>query len=107
MANYCTLLHRENGSFEVLCLQGVESDAVRWHEAYPAEDVELDLISTAMPDDEFPEEPHIKEAQGPRRDIQSGKVGSRACSQESGDIPARSCVVALYEMAERIRLRCE
>ena len=46
-------------------IRGVESEAVQRLEAYPAEDVEMDLTGTAIPDDEFHEEPHLEEAQIP------------------------------------------
>ena len=47
-------------------LRGVESDAVKMFEAHPAEDVEMDLAGTVIPDDEC------------------GKIGSHAHSQKSG-----------------------
>ena len=37
------------------------SDAVKRLEAYPAEDVEMDLAGTAIPDDESHEEPQTEE----------------------------------------------
>ena len=43
----------------------MESDTVRRHEAYPAEDVEMDLTGADIPDDEFAEEPHVEEAEVP------------------------------------------
>ena len=43
-------------------IRGVESDVVKRLEAYPAEDVEMELPGTAIPDDEFHEEPHLEEA---------------------------------------------
>ena len=43
-------------------IRGVKSDAIRRHEAYPAEDVEMDLTGADIPDDEFLEEPHVEEA---------------------------------------------
>ena len=46
-------------------IRGVESDAVRRHEAYPAEDVEMDLTGADIPNDEFSEEPHVEEAKVP------------------------------------------
>ena len=46
-------------------IEGVESDAVKRLEAYPTEDVEMDLAGTAIPDDEFHEEPHLEEAKVP------------------------------------------
>ena len=45
--------------------RGVESDTVKRHEAHPAEDVEMDLTGADIPDDEFPEEPHVEEAEVP------------------------------------------
>ena len=45
--------------------RGAESDAVKRLEAYPAEDVVMDLARTAIPDDEFHEEPHLEEAKVP------------------------------------------
>ena len=44
----------------------MESDAVKRHEAYPAEDVEVDLTGADTPDDEFPEEPHVEEVRVPK-----------------------------------------
>ena len=41
-------------------IRGVESDAVKRHEAYPAEHVDMDLTSADIPDDS-PEEPHVEE----------------------------------------------
>ena len=46
-------------------IRGVESDAVERLEAYPAEDVEMELPGTAIPHDEFHEEPHLEEAKVP------------------------------------------
>ena len=46
-------------------IRGVESDVVKRLEAYPAEDVEMELPGTAIPDDEFHEEPHLEEAKVP------------------------------------------
>ena len=42
-------------------IHGIESDAVTRSEAYPAEDVEMDMSGTAVPDDEFHEEPKLDE----------------------------------------------
>ena len=46
-------------------IRGVESDVVKRLEAYPAEDVEMELPGTAIPDDEFHEEPQHEEAKVP------------------------------------------
>ena len=46
-------------------IRGVESDAVKRLEAYPAEDVEMELPGTAIPDDEFQEKPHLDEPKVP------------------------------------------
>ena len=46
-------------------IRGVESDVVKRLEAYPAEDVEMELPGTAIPDDDFHEEPHLEEANVP------------------------------------------
>ena len=46
-------------------IRGVESDVVKRLEAHPAEDVEMDFAGTAVPDDEFHEEPHLEEANVP------------------------------------------
>ena len=43
-------------------IRRAESDAVKRLEAYLAEDVEIDFAGTALPDDEFHEEPHFEEA---------------------------------------------
>ena len=43
----------------------MERDAVKRLEAYPAEDAEMELPGTAIPDDEFHEEPHLEEAKVP------------------------------------------
>ena len=37
------------------------SDAIKRLEAYPAEDVEMDLAGTAVPDDQFHEKPQLEE----------------------------------------------
>ena len=42
-------------------VRGVESDAVRRFEAYPGEDAEMGLAETAVPDNEFHEEPQLQE----------------------------------------------
>ena len=42
-------------------IRGIESDAVRRFDAYPAEDLVMDMPGTAMPDDEFHEEPKLDE----------------------------------------------
>ena len=47
-------------------IRGAESDAVRRHEAYLAEDVEMDLTGADIPDDEFTAEPHVEEAKVPK-----------------------------------------
>ena len=47
-------------------IRGVESDAVKRHEGYPAEDVEMDLTGADIPDDEFSEEPHVEEVRVPK-----------------------------------------
>ena len=52
------------------CFREVESDAVKRLEAYPAEDVEMDLAGTAINDDEFHEEPHLEEAKVPEEETQ-------------------------------------
>ena len=46
-------------------IRGVESDAVKRLEACQSEDVKMDLFGTAIPDDEFHEEPHLEEAKVP------------------------------------------
>ena len=43
-------------------IRRVDSDAVKRLEAYPAEDVKMELAGTAIPDDEFHEEPHREDA---------------------------------------------
>ena len=43
----------------------MESDVVKRLEAYPAEDVVMELPRTAIPDDEFHEEPHLEEEKVP------------------------------------------
>ena len=65
-------------------IRGVESDAVRKHEAYLAEDVEMDLTGADIPDDEFSEERRIEEAESSRRNTQQSRVFTRIW-----DIPAR------------------
>ena len=35
-------------------------------EAYPAEDVEMNVTGADIPDDEFPEEPHVEEVRVPK-----------------------------------------
>ena len=48
----------------------------------PKKDAEMDLIGTAIPDDEFHEEPLLEEAQVPGEvpNAQCGKIGSHANS---------------------------
>ena len=48
-------------------IRGAESDTVKRHEAYPAEDVEMDLTGADIPDDEFLEEPHVEGANVPKK----------------------------------------
>ena len=55
-------------------IRGVESDAVRRQEAYPAEDVEMDLTGADIPDDEFPEEPHVGEVSVPKEIPNAAKL---------------------------------
>ena len=43
-------------------IRGVESDAVKRPEAFPAEDAKMDLAGTAIPDDEFHEETQLEES---------------------------------------------
>ena len=61
----------------------MERDAVRRHEVYPAEAVEMDLTGADIP------EPHVEE------------VGVNLGH------PARNCFVALCELVERTRSRSE
>ena len=54
-------------------------------ETYPAEDVEMDLAGTDVPDDEFREEPQLEEPKVLEEGgTQCGKIGSHAHSQTSG-----------------------
>ena len=46
-------------------IREVESDAATRLEAYPVENVEMDLAVMVIPDDEFHEEPHHEEAKVP------------------------------------------
>ena len=59
-------------------IRGAESDTIKRHEAYPAEDVVMDLAGADIPDDEFPEEPHVEEAKVPK------EMPNHAYPQESG-----------------------
>ena len=77
-------------------IRRVESDAVKRLEAYPAEDVEMELPGTATPGDEFHEEPHLEEAKVPEE-----------IPSEIWDTPARLCCVALYDLVEPIGSRSE
>ena len=65
-------------------IRGVESDAVKRQEAYPAEDVEMDLAGADISDDEFPQEPDVEEVRVLQGDTQRGKVGNHAHPQEPG-----------------------
>ena len=46
-------------------IRKAESDVVKRLEPYPAEDVEMDLAGTTIPDDEFQEGPHLEKAKVP------------------------------------------
>ena len=46
-------------------IRGLESDGVKRHEACPVEEVEMDLNSADIPDDEYPEVPHVEELRVP------------------------------------------
>ena len=63
--------------------KGVESDA-QTLEAYPAEDVEIELARTAIPDDGFHEEPHLEEAKVSEDFPNAVRVAHHAHSQKSG-----------------------
>ena len=88
-------------------IRGVESDAVKRHEAYPAEDVEMDLTGADIPDDEFPEEPHVEEVRVPKEIPNAVKLGNHAYPTRTWDTPARNCFVALCELVERTRSQVE
>ena len=49
--------------------RGVESDVVKRLEAGPAEDVEMELPGTAIPDYEFHEKSHLEEAKVPHKNL--------------------------------------
>ena len=60
------------------------SDAVKRLEAYPAEDVEMDLAGTAIPDDEFHEEPHLEEAKVPEEIPNAVRLAVMRVHKKSG-----------------------
>ena len=67
--------------------RSVENDAVRRHEAYSAEGVEMDLTSAYIPDDEFPEEQQVEEAKIPE-EIPMRQGWQSCVSTRIWDIPA-------------------
>ena len=58
---YRSSSHGHTRAWAQAVFRGAESDAVKRLEAYPAEDVEMDLQGTAIPDDESHEEPQTEE----------------------------------------------
>ena len=62
----------------------MESDAVRRFEAYPAEDVKMDLAGTALPDDEFHEEPQLEDLSVLEEGPNAVRLAVIAHPQESG-----------------------
>ena len=82
-------------------IRGVESDAVRRHEAYPSFDLEKDLTGADIPDDEFPEEPHVEEAKVPEKIYNAVRL---AIMRKIWDIPAKNCFAGHCELAERTKI---
>ena len=70
-------------------IRGAESDAVKRQEAYPAENVDVDLIGTALPDGEFCEEPHLEEAQVPEEVPNGVRLGIMRVHKKTGSSKQR------------------
>ena len=65
------------------------SDAVKRPEAYPAEDVVMELPGTATPDDEFHEEPHLEEAKVPEEVPSSVRLAVMRIHKNLGHHPSK------------------
>ena len=86
--------------------RGVESDAVGRFEAYPAEDVEMDLAGTVIPDDEFHEEPQLEEAKVPGEIPNAVRLAIMRIHKNLGHPSKELCCRALrIGGANRIALR--
>ena len=70
--------------------QGVESDAVKRLEAYPAEDVEIDFAGMAIPDDEFDEEHILEEAKDPEEKLHGVRLAVMRIHKNMGHLLCRA-----------------
>ena len=75
ISEFASLAHTRLGTRAVI--RGVESDTVKKHEAYPAEDVEMDLTGAGI-------NPMTSSGKSSRRNTQCRDVGNHAYPQESG-----------------------
>ena len=73
----------------------------------PAEDVEMDLIRTAIPDDELREGTQLEEAQVPAEVPSAVRLATVRVHKNLGHPSKEIAGVALYELVEPIRLRSE
>ena len=84
-------------------LRGVESDGVRRFEAYPAEDVEMDMAETVLADDEFHEEPQFEEQRVLEEVPNAVRLAVMRINKNLGQ--AKNCCVMLCELVEPIGSR--
>ena len=87
-------------------IQGVESDAAKSFEAYPPEDVEMDLAGTVIPDDEFHEEPQLEESKVLEEVPNAGRWQSCPFAK-IWCVPVKNCWVVLCGLVEPMELRSE
>ena len=87
-------------------IRGVESNAVKRHEAYPAEDVEMDLTSADVPDDEFLEEPHVEEVRLPTEITNAVQLAIMRIHKNLGP-PSKELLCRALRLVERTRSRFE
>ena len=80
--------------------------AVKRLEAYPDEDVEMDLAGTAIHDDEFHEEPQLEETKV-SEEVHNAVRWAVMRVHNNLVHAARNCCVALHGLVEPIKLRSE
>ena len=88
-------------------VRGAESDAARRFEAYPGEDAEMGLAGTAVPDDEFHEEPQPQQP-GVLEEVPIAvRLAVMSIHKKNWYIPAKNCCAALCGLVEPMGLHSE
>ena len=83
-------------------IREAESDIVKRLEAYPAEDVEMDFAGTAIPDDEFHEEPHLEEAKVPEEILNAVRLAVMRI-QKNLEHPSKELLCRALRIDEAVR----